>query len=166
MASTYCTSRFFPLVATEPVPLNRSSAWRTVGGVVVGTMTVGATPGFPAGEGAGIEGKPATALSPAVEPAVVVVVATVVVVVGATVVVVVPAAVVVVVGDVVVVVVVAPAAAVVVVVVVLVDLLEKRYAPVKITTAATTMTSAARRKFLRRFASRCICSSFARRAAF
>jgi hypothetical protein len=102
-----------------------------------------------------------TGLSPAVEPAVVVVVGAVVVVVEVDVVD--DPVVVVVVGAVVVV---ALAAAVVVVVDVVVDLPAKRYAPVNITTAATTITMAARRKFLRRFASRCICSIFARRAAF
>jgi hypothetical protein len=83
-------------------------------------MTVGATPVLPAGEGSAIEGKPVTALSPAVEPAVVVVVATVVVVDD----VVLEPAVVVVVGAVVVVA--ALAAAVVVVVEVFVDLPAKR----------------------------------------
>jgi len=139
-----------------------------LGAAVLGTTTVGATPNLPAGDGSGIGATPATALSPLVAPddaVVVVVVGGVVVVVDDedVEVVVVVGAVVVVVGAVVVV---ALADAVVVVVVVVVDLPENRSAPVVITTAATTTTMIPRRKFLRRFASRCICSSFARRCAF
>jgi len=101
----------------------------------------GCDSGVPADNGLGIDARPGTALSPVTEPAVVVVVATVVVVVPL-------------------------AAAVVVVVVVLGDLPVKRKAPVVITTTATTTTMAPRRRFLRRFSKRCICSILARRAAF
>src|SRR5664280_1390122 len=66
----------------------------------------------------------------------------------------------------VVVVVVVAVAAVVVVVVVVVDLPEKSSAAEPITRTAAMATMTARRRFLRRFASRSICSIFCRRAAF
>lgn len=51
VASTYCTWTLSPFFAAGPVPAMRSELSRLVGGVPLGTTTVGWVPAVPAGDG-------------------------------------------------------------------------------------------------------------------
>src|SRR5664280_3668439 len=74
VASTYCIVSLSPVLTAAPVPAMRSLTSKLFGGAPGGTMTVGAVPNFPAGDGS---------VTAVLFTGVVVVVATVVVVVDA-----------------------------------------------------------------------------------